>query len=404
MTDAAGGALLGLALWISPETMAFVVGLAYVRMALRLQNRQTPPLWPAAAGLLAMTGLARWLDSPPPGFGPWALDHISLAYLLLAGLLGLCLCLADACARSAWPLRRSLPVLIAASLAACALWLLAVPDALNGPQGLVAPELQTLFWDYVRELRPVSSASQAVAYLMLPLCAAALGAWAAWRERSLWLAALAFMALAYGVLCSQHLRMGAAAAVASTLTLCAAAATLRAFAAPRSATRAQQYAGLAITLLPPVQLGLFIACLVIWPTPKPDAPCSLRSAAPALQALAPSTILIDLFKGPELLFRTPHRVIAGPYHHNTQGMLDDFHALLDPDGGEAAAIIRRRAVDYVLGCRQLRSQLRGAEGQRTLAERLADGDVPAWLSPVPWPEGIDTDWRLYRVQAQALPQ
>ena len=59
--DALGGGLLGLALWISPETMPLVAGFAAVRAVLKLESAApTPSLTPVAVGLLAVVALGWW--------------------------------------------------------------------------------------------------------------------------------------------------------------------------------------------------------------------------------------------------------------------------------------------------------------------------------------------------------
>ncbi len=79
MQDFTGGLLLGLALWVSPETMPLVLVLAAMRAAIRLQQPASGAVWSVAVGFMLML-LAGWLtDPPPPTFTAWALDHISLA-------------------------------------------------------------------------------------------------------------------------------------------------------------------------------------------------------------------------------------------------------------------------------------------------------------------------------------
>ena len=130
--DGLGGSLLGLALWVSPETMPFVVGLVHVRMALRLQYRQSAALWPIATGLFAMVLLAWWIEPPPPSFDSWALDHLSMAYLLFAGLLAAILCLADQLAARSLPATRSVPLVALASLTAAVAWMVLLPGPVAG--------------------------------------------------------------------------------------------------------------------------------------------------------------------------------------------------------------------------------------------------------------------------------
>ncbi|MEQ1438715.1 hypothetical protein AAG565_05065 [Fontimonas sp. SYSU GA230001] len=400
--DVLGGALLGLALWVSPETMPFLVGLAGVRLALRLQHAQSAALGPIAAGLVATTLLAWTVDPPPPGFSVWALDHISLAYVSLVVLLAGLLAAGDLCASRRVPLRRSLPALVVLGAIAVLSWLLLVPGARQGPQGLVPDELSRLFWGDIVELRGVRLTAEWIGFLTMPLAAAALAAVSGWRQRSLWHGALAMLALGYALLGIWHMRMGAAASVAAALAIAAGAATMRAM-DPRndgSLSARELGAALCVALLPHAQLiayQLSLPAAVVEKIRQADATCSLAPIADTLNRLPSATFLTPLVSGPEFLYRTHHRVIAGPYHHNADGMLDSFRAWLDAGDGRVQEILRRRGIGYVLGCVRYQAALQGEAGQRTLMQRVVDGDVPEWLEPMPWPAGIQTGWRLYRV-------
>ncbi|MEQ1438716.1 hypothetical protein AAG565_05070 [Fontimonas sp. SYSU GA230001] len=406
--DLCGGLSLGLALWISPETLPMVVGLAGVRSALRLQHPQSGALWPIAVGLLLMIMLGWTVDPPPAGFSRWALDHISLAYVVLAVLLAGLLLAADACVRQGWSLPRALAWMTVAALAGAALWLRVVPGVRDGPAGLIPEELRRLFWDHILELKPARGPEKFARYVLVPLCAGLIAALAAWKRRSLWLAALAMMSLGYAALAYWHIRMGAAAAVAAALAWSAAVATLRGMNADDDATLTRRELAIALCVgLAPCLLMLTHTTLARLYPPLPwemdlDL-CNLQPVAAQLNRLPPATMLTALTRGPELLYRTHHRIVAGPYHHNVQGMLDNFRAWMDAGDGRAEEIVRRRGVDYVLGCVAFQHALRGQGAARTLAQRVADGDVPSWLEPMPWSAGTETGWRLYRVHLADVP-
>lgn len=398
---ACGGALLGLALWVSPETMPFVVGLVGVRLALRLQHPDSASLWPIAVGMALTTTWAWTTDPPPPGFSAWAVDHISLAYIVLVALLGVWLIAGDVWARRRLPLPHALLAQLGLGVALGLVWLWTVPGAMNGPAGLIPAELQQLFWNHIDELRPARRGSEWVAFFATPVAAAMLAGYGAWRRRSLWLLTLGLFALSYGLLAVWHIRMGTAASVAAALAFCAGAASLRGMEEHNDGalSRREWLAALAIALFPHTQL--VASGLLSWAEaapPKDEVTCNLAPVAEALNRLPPSTILTTLSSGPELLYRTHHRVIAGPYHHNVGGMLDNFHAWLDAGDGRAEEVLRRRQVDYVLGCVRYQAALQGAGSSRSLAQRVAAGDVPGWLEPIGWPPDTQTGWRLYRVQ------
>lgn len=394
----AGGCLLGLAWWISPEMMPLIVGLLYLRIARQIQNPLSGSLWPIAIGLAWMTLCAWSFDQPPPTFSTWALDRISLAYVLLAFLLAGILCLAE------WltsrPFRLSFVVggVGLASVIAAGIWLRAVPQMLTNPADLIPPELKSLWWSHINELRSVQSFSDGVSCLVLPLCGAGLAGYAAWRNRSLWLGVLAMMSLAYGVLGAWHVRMAAAAAVAGVLALCAGAASLRILTDDETRpSSAQMAGGFLLAALGPLLLLVHAGLTTLWPQPTEEFHCGLGSVAGVLDEIPQATFLTSLASGPELLYRTHHRTVAAPYHHDVAGVLDSFHAWLDPDGASAENIVRRRAVGYVLGCTYFQAELHGKPGRRTLADRIGSGDAPDWLKAIPWPAGTQTNWHLYQV-------
>ena len=121
-----------------------------------------------------------------------------------------------------------------------------------------------------------------------------------------------------------------------------------------------------------------------------QAACDIRRALPVLNgarlAEPPKVIAAFIDLGPELLFRTPHSVLAAPYHRNVAGNLDVLRLFAARTDDAARRIIRRRKVDLVFFC-----PLSGAryahsgDGTRAFVDRLADGEIPDWLSPVPLP-------------------
>lgn len=396
-----GGLLLGLALWISPETMPFVTGLIVVRAAMRLQHSGTAPLWPTGAGLTA-AALCGWLlDPPPPSFSMWALDHISLAWLSYAALVTALTVVVDVCVGRGMALRVTLSALVCLAGAAVVTWLLLVPGALAGPVGLIPAELKPLWWDNINELQPADTPLQFVAYFSVPLLGVVAAGHAAWRGRSLWLLALAAMALAYGALGVWHTRMGAAAALAGAFAFGVGISRLRVFADKdeQHFPVAQQVMAFLLSVAGPVQLGITAGLAVLENDERRGVDCPLAPVADALNALPPATVLAPVFSGPELLYRTHHRVISGPYHHNVAGILDNYRAWLDSGTGQAPEIVQRRKIEYVLGCTDYQRQLMAKPPARSLAQQAAAGDVPEWLEPVPWPNGVESNWRLYRVRA-----
>lgn len=396
--SAFGGALLALALWISPETMPLVVVLLATSVAFRIQYAMQASLWPVAAGLSGMLVFGWQLDPPPPTYSAWALDHVSLAWLLFGLLLSGLLILADALVKYRLSLRTMVSVLLAAALAAGMAWLWWVPGAAQGPEGLIPADLKPLWWEHINELQAVRSPAEFVISLVMPLVAAALMFFMALRHRALWTLVLAVSVFAYVFLAARHVRMAAAAAFLATLCYGIALAHMQAFRAPRQLHQRPWtlLATFALMLLPSLQLISAYFLLENEEAKQNKAAakvqCKLADISAKLNALPVGTVLTSINDGPELLWRTHHRTIAGNYHHNIQGIRDLF-AIWRSTGSDQQAreLVDQRGIIYVLGCDQVPDKLKRHNGQPTLASRVAAGEAIDWL---PRHEKLG-HWHLY---------
>jgi hypothetical protein len=113
----------------------------------------------------------------------------------------------------------------------------------------------------------------------------------------------------------------------------------------------------------------------------------------------PRRLLTYIFDGPELLYRTHHSVVATPDHANAEGIADTlaFFAATEPEA--ARAIAAKRRIELVLLCpaeRESRQYL--MEGETSLLARLIAGAPPDWLEPVPLPDTLGVDYRLFAVR------
>lgn len=341
--DARAGALLAFALWISPETMPFVLVISALRAAQRLIEPTSQALWAWAFALAAFASAAWCVNPPAPTYGAWTLDHMSLAWLFFAALVAALMLTIDVIARYRVVTRWG----ISATLfgVAALLWLALVPEAKHGAIGLLPDDLRVHWWARIHELKAVSTSAQWLAYSCLPVLAALLCFAVAWRQRCLWFALLALAIVAYGALGLMHIRMGAAAALLSCYGLALALQNLPAFRLPSNdlSRRQQALVLVVIGILP----GHVYVAGALEQTQTTSASCELAPAAQALNTLAPGTVLLPLNDAPELLYRTHHRVIAGNYHHNIDGLSDYFAFWL---GRDIEPVIVRRQVRYVLLC------------------------------------------------------
>ena len=114
----------------------------------------------------------------------------------------------------------------------------------------------------------------------------------------------------------------------------------------------------------------------------------------------PRLIAAMIDHGPELVYRTKHSVLAGPYHRNRQGILDNHRIIAAGDDAESRRLIDRRGVGLVLLCPvegERKAFQSGADGP-TLYQRLVEGETPAWLHQVELPAPLAEFFRLYEVR------
>ena len=114
---------------------------------------------------------------------------------------------------------------------------------------------------------------------------------------------------------------------------------------------------------------------------------------------ASAVILIDMDYGPEVLYRTPHQVIATPYHRNDDGILFNHRVMTAANAGQAYSVISERQVDLVvLTPKSSEKVIYGAgENPGIFYNQLLDGQIPEWLVPVQTTEQIQEWFVIFRV-------
>jgi hypothetical protein len=118
------------------------------------------------------------------------------------------------------------------------------------------------------------------------------------------------------------------------------------------------------------------------------------------RAAAPRTLLAYADYGSELLYRTPHRVLSIPNHRPQPGFAATYRILTATADATAQAELTRFGVDLVLLCPSATERALFAvpgETSPTLYQRLADGDAPPWLRPLPLEGDLATEARLFEV-------
>lgn len=343
----------------------------------------------------------------------------------------------DALAREGWGAR--LVVGLVGAAAVTAAMGVAFPKILQDP-ALEAPELlRRLWWDRVSEFQPLLGGHEPrwqalCAGLGAALLGGALGAWRCLRpgpgpdSRLRWGALLVLLG-AYAVLGLRQLRWIAYVQLLAAPALAAVVVAAREGVQPRLPEALRPLGAALVTvgfavgfaLVPRLGSGGSARAPAAPPSPSPTAaPSSPPAAAPSaldrediralcqvlsgpeFQGLLPRRILAHYDLGPHLLLHTPFHVVGTP-HGNVPGMTDTLKAFGASRDADAAEVLARRQLDFVLvrPGDELLADPTGAED--SFVRRLLAGRVPAFLERVPLPAEAAGDFRLFRLVASGLP-
>jgi hypothetical protein len=132
-------------------------------------------------------------------------------------------------------------------------------------------------------------------------------------------------------------------------------------------------------------------------------PCRLDGISvflsdPAGLGSEPRTIAAFIDFGPELLYRTPHRILAGPYHRNADGIMAAYRMLTALDPALADSIVRARQVNLVLICPPRDSAYFGRQAGPSVYTGLVHGTPPQSMHEIALPDHIPDGFRLFQVR------
>ncbi len=124
--------------------------------------------------------------------------------------------------------------------------------------------------------------------------------------------------------------------------------------------------------------------------------CSVRDAAPALNALpAPQMIAAFVEEGSEIIYRTPHTALAGPYHRDQKGIGAVYRIFTASNADAARKVIDKYKVTVLMVCPAHRGFWDSIAPQKTyFAGQLLEGKLPLWLARIPSASAI----QIYRVR------
>jgi hypothetical protein len=437
------GAVAALSIWVSPEALTFVaVSLATLGLFWLLG---TPGLVRAHRAYLTsaavVLALALVIERGSDGLFAAESDRLSILHVALFALIAAFWTVAgraeramdlpgaserrdlDAAAFQSSPpaasvIRRLLLALIGVASIAAAM-LLFFPDLRYGPLGTVDPlyarirlhnivEIQPLLpADWLssgrlgeilgRVIKVIGIALFAVPFLGFLLFRSTGSAWRFWATVAVALLAflpLAFYQVRWASYTEAFLVWPYAAAVAWALS------------------RLTRTAGRSGVLLRPLVIlaALFWPLLLAAALPQQEIEsagraCPVDRVAAVLNraAPAPRTLLAYADYGSELLYRTPHRVLSIPNHRPQPGFAATWRILTATEEAPARAELTRFGVDWILLCPSATERALFAvpgEARPTLYQRLADGDVPPWLRPLPLQGDLAAAARLFEIVPQ----
>jgi hypothetical protein len=421
-------------LWISPETYPGVVwGMGVMMAAWSFRpHRCDRAGWAFALSFPVFCFVALVLD--PPRFGFFSVNYyrFSIHTVVLAGLLSM-----------AWlpgliflhqkenKMLRFTGMMLSHAFAVIIYWFL-YPQVLRPELSLKAAELLS---HCVKEYESVFmySASYFIFSAGRGLMGIFAAFWLLWKDRKRpWSGALGLFVLLltfYTALAFKHRRFGIYTDVLALIPMAILAVRGMTFLHKKNPSRAAVLsAGIFLLILFAPQLGGLLAFsaektlfkkteAATFGTPAGTDPkiieslkrqlngreksCRLDDIVPPLVDPAAFgkeaiTIAADLSWSPELLYRTPHRYISGPYGHY-DALKDVIQFMYTGSVSGAREIARIRKVDYVLMCPSVYGWYEPPKSDSLFA-RVAKNQPVEWLEEVSWPASVKTDFRLWRVR------
>jgi asparagine N-glycosylation enzyme membrane subunit Stt3 len=433
----AAGLAAAFALWVSVECILAVclgvalIGLGWVRDGAPVRRGSLAFALSFAPAMVALLAF----DPPYGGWANFELDRLAfvhVAFALLVALLFLLLAYAPQ-APERW--RARLALAVAGSAVAAAAIIMLFPGLIQPEQALFREDDIPGFWEWndINEMKPAFQfIDGGILFMGAPFIGLASALSLAWEERRTkagpaWVLMVLMLAL-IGTLGLIHIRFAMYPEVLAAYPAAVALSRLGGLMARLGGgvwlRQGAQAVAAAIIVAGPI-LGFAVASAIIDRKTPPEPDCAVRKVAPALNDAAfmggrDLIILSEPNEAPEILYWTDHGTIFGPYHTNREGLHDLARFFTSTDDVAAKAVVARRGIAYVMLCHGDTGTSGGTPaGERPIVAmsnsappmaeqgppvdphvlylRLLRGEVPPWLKPQPWPKGVKTDLRLFRV-------
>ena len=404
----AAGLVLAVGIWVGPEAL-IVTGLCLASGGLVWLTGEEDGAGlnvSLALGLTLGLVLVVLAERGVAGFLDVGYDRVSIVHVTGGGLV-LAFWAAVRAFSGPWgPGSRVLAAGAGAAGAGAVLWAL-FPKVLLGPLGGVDPALLPIIAD-ISEFAPVGDFPRFLVYLGGTLIAVP---WSLWRLRTHWggpgrwggcLAAAAlivYLALAVNwIRGSMYVGIFVAVFVADLISRLEARLARR----PRAAIGSIAFVFSAVVLaVGPLAAGVAGVAAANGEGVEPR--CPIQELSRHLNGdewgLSPRTILASPNFGPELLYRTGHRVVSTLHHPNAGGILDSIGILGGNDEAQTLGLIRKRRVDLIMICVHGIGDgyLRGRDDGRILYRRLVDGNLPPWARAVRLPPPLNDAILLFEI-------
>ena len=401
------GMIIAFNLSVSLETLPFIViGVAALPAAWIFNGRAMQHNLRVFALALGGSLLLAFAITVAPGrYLNGACDTLSAAHMV-AGLAGSGLCLALAALTAqlkTLPLR--LGAAVVAGLLTIASLALAYPACLADPYANIDPVMRALWLDGVSEARPLLKAlamrPSLLLMLVVPILLGLAGAlWAALAERGIvrtrWIAISAIILAG----CAASVWQVRATGVALPLSLFGSVYIifrLTRAALARGNPLAVPGMALAALVMSPMFLGMVApddSNAAETARAATEFSCRTQAAFEAIARLPQGTILAPIDTGAHLLARTPHGIMAAPFHRNEHGnrlALDAFRA----EPAAAESMVRASGTRYIVFCPGINDiELYRDIAPMGLAAQLDGGKVPGWLKQLP----LDTPYKVFELR------
>lgn len=402
LSYAVAGLAAATAIAIGAETTPFVAA-ACVVVAISWAWEGEPFAGAAKAFGLALAlsiSLLFFGTVPPRLYSAVSCDNLSLGYYSLAAIGGgLLLCAATLASRTSRLLRFVVLGGIGAVVLASAITI--APQCLRNPLADLDPLLVTLWLDGVQEAQSIVALDQrdpftlgffyATGVFAIAVCILRL----VFRDRVRIHLILLFLLSVSWAIAAFQVRGTMFSNLLAVLPLTLLIIDLRRLSASDSEDVAAAFCYLSTVLMSVAAvwgltgglIGMQVNNESVLQAASTKTSCASKSALAPLADVPPGLVAAPSDVGVSILRFTGNRILAAPYHRNQGGMLTEMHiGLAEPQ--EAEAFLKGAGVTVLAFCADYPQTTELAKMKPDgLYAQLTKGIVPAYLRPIPAPEG-----------------